>query len=81
MSKGLEALKRSFDSWKYLKDYETIEKELEVLDIIRDHIAYIHALNDRTKNPDNDLICFEIRGLLDKETWSKIYEVLGAPIL
>ena len=29
MGKGLQALKRSFDSWKYLKEYETIEKELK----------------------------------------------------
>ena len=29
VSKGLEALERSFGSWNYLKDYETIEKELK----------------------------------------------------
>ena len=35
MSKGLEALKRSFDSWNYLKDYEIIEEELKALEIIK----------------------------------------------
>lgn len=35
MSKGLEALERSFGSWEYLKDYETIEKELKALEIIK----------------------------------------------
>ena len=80
MSKGLEALKRIKLVYEST-DISIIKEELEVLDIIRDHISYIRALNDRTKNPDNDLICFEIRGLLDKETWLKIYKVLGIPIL
>ena len=35
MSKGLEALERSFNTWDYLKDYETIEKELKALEIIK----------------------------------------------
>lgn len=81
MSKGLEALQRSFGSWNYLKDYETIEKELKVIEIIKDHICYTRALNDRTKNHDNGLIMFEIKGLVDKEIWQKIYEVLGVSIL
>lgn len=39
MSKGLEALKRSFDNWNYLKDYETIEKELKALEIIKEKLS------------------------------------------
>ena len=81
MSKGLEALN---EMRKYgavmTPNCEIIEKELEVLEIIQDKIAYIQALNDRTKIPDNDLICFEIRGLVDKEAWLKIYEVLKGPV-
>ena len=56
-------------------------KQKEILEFIKNNISYTRALYDRTKNPDNYLICFDIRGLVNEETWRKIYEAIGTPII
>ena len=84
--KGKEELRKAFDVLSKGNEevMEELSKEIEkneVLEIIKDKIVYRTALNDRTKNPDNDLIRFEIKGLVDKETWLKIYEVFKGPVI
>lgn len=84
MYKGLEALNVIKGTQQHLrllscgelKAFEIIEKELRVLDFIRSHIVYNTALCDKTKNPYNHLIVFEIRGLVDEATWLEIFEGL-----
>ena len=89
-SRNNEELKKAFATLS--KENEKVMKELskeieknkelnDVLELVKRNIVYTQALCDRTKNPDNDLICFQIRGLVDKETWLKIYEAIGTPII
>ena len=59
MSKGLEALKKlSKNSAFYendYKDYETIEKELKALEIIKRHLRIVIPINDTIEVFDIDL--------------------------
>ena len=73
MSKGLEALKRSFDSWEYLKDYETIEKELKALEIIKNKEVDIKAFNDLTNLGDYNYYC---EPELTQEEYDLLKEIL-----
>ena len=83
LEKAFVALSKDDEEAKKLlsKEIEKNKELNEVLDFIKSNIAYTRALCDRTKNPDNDLICFDIRGLVNEETWRKIYEAIGTPII
>ena len=77
---GLDALSNyMFDM--NVEDYDIIKKELEVVNLLRHNTAYSRALCDKTKSRDNNMIVFEIKGLVDEETWRKIYEVFKGPVL
>lgn len=79
MCKGLEALKRSFDSWEYLKDYKTIEKELKALEIIK---KFPYELTNVIAQPTYEMYCLwfanfkNVKPKLSENQYNVIREVM-----
>ena len=76
MSKGLEALQFMRERDMFLPSCaSTIEKELKVLEFIKQNIVMIRAFNDSTKRPSYHTL-IEIKGLIPNEECDLLKEVL-----